>query len=79
MQGNASAYQVYPVSGINGRERAELSREWRHGFEQEGAQGRGGGDGRENSICAWKLFNPSSKGINLTFLEGMHQFIMYIL
>ena len=39
--------------------------------------GRGRGDGRGSSICAWNY--KSFKGINLTVLEIMHQCIMYIL
>ena len=42
MEGNAFVYQVYPVSRITGEGRAEFSRAWGPGFEQEGA-GRGGG------------------------------------
>ena len=39
MEGNASAYQVYLVSGITG----EGGAEWGHGFEQVIAGGREGG------------------------------------
>ena len=43
MEGNASVYQVYPVSRITSEERAEFSRAWGPGFEEEGAGGEGGG------------------------------------
>ena len=39
MDGNASVYQVYPVSGITGEGRAEILRAWGPGFEQAGAGG----------------------------------------
>ena len=45
MEGNASVYQVYPVSRITGEGRAEFLRAWGPGFEQEGS-GRGRGAGR---------------------------------
>ena len=47
-------YQVYSVSRITDKGRAEFLRAWGHGFEQEGV-GRGRGNGRGNSICARKL------------------------
>ena len=53
VEGNASVYQVYPVSRITCEGRAELIRAWGPGFEQEGA---GGEDEGVNSICAWKLY-----------------------
>ena len=37
VEGNASVYQVYPVSRITGEGRAEFLRAWGPGFEQEGA------------------------------------------
>ena len=77
MEGNASVYKVYPVSRITGEGRAEVLRAWGHGFEQEGAGGRGGGMGGATQNVRGNY--KSSKGINLTLLEGMHQFIMYIL
>ena len=43
MEGNASVYQVNPVSQITGEGRAEFSRTWGPGFDQEGARGGGGG------------------------------------
>ena len=45
MEGNASVYQVYPVSRKTGEGRAEFLRAWGHGFEQEGTWGWGGGMG----------------------------------
>ena len=54
VEGNASVYQVYPVSGRTGEGRAEFLRAWGPEFEQEGAAG-GGRDGRGTSICARKL------------------------
>ena len=55
MEGNASVYQVNPVSRITGEGGAEFLRTWGPEFDQKGAGleggGRGGGaDGRE--ICA---------------------------
>ena len=38
MEGNASVYQVNPVSRTTGEGRAEFSRAWGPGFEQEGAE-----------------------------------------
>ena len=70
MEGNSSVYQVYPVSRITGEGRAEISRAWGPGFEQEGA-----GGGTQSVRGNYKSF----KGTNLTVVEGMHQFIMYIL
>ena len=65
MEGNASDNQVYPVSRITGEGRAEKLMAWGPGFEQEGA----GDGGRAGTI----------KGTNLKVVEGMHQFITYIL
>ena len=56
MEGNASVYQVYPVSRITGEGGAEFLRAWRHGFEQEGAGGRGGWAGQLN-LCV-ETINP---------------------
>ena len=73
MEGNASVYQVYPVSRITGEGRADNSRAWGPGFEQEGAGGGAGGATQSvRGNC------ESFKGINVTVVEGMHQFIMYI-
>ena len=71
MEENASVYQVYPVSCITGEGGAEFLRAWGRGFEQEGA----GGGATQSVRGNHKPF----KGTNLTVLEGMHQFIMYIL
>ena len=76
VEGKPSVYQVYPVSRITGEGRAEVLRAWGHGFEQEGAKLGGGGSGATQSV---RENNKSFKGINLTVLEGMHQFIIYIL
>ena len=64
----------YPVSRITGEERAEFLRAWGPGFEQEGAGG--GGQARQLYLCAE---TNSFKGTNLTVVEGMHRFIVYIL
>ena len=57
MEGNASVYQVNPVSRISGEGRAEFSTTWGPDFDQKGGgRGeRGGGDGWGRSICAWKV------------------------
>ena len=57
MEGNASVYQVNPVSRITGEGRAVFLRTLGPGFDQKGARVRGGGGGDEwgSSICAWKL------------------------
>ena len=39
VEGNASVYQVNPVSRITGEGRAEFLRTWGPGFDQEGAGG----------------------------------------
>ena len=74
-------YQVYPVSRITGEGRAEFLRTWGPGFDQKraGLEGEGdwGGGGRAGNLCL-EAINPC-KGINLTVLERMHQFIMCIL
>ena len=77
MEGNASVYQVHPVSRITGEETAEFLRTWGPGFDQEGAGGAGGGTGGAAQSVRGNY--KSFKGINLTVLERMHQFIMYIL
>ena len=48
MEGNASVYQVNPVSRMTGEGRAEFLRAWGPGFDQEA----GGGGGRCSSSCA---------------------------
>ena len=58
VEGNASVYQVYPVSHITGEGRAELSRAWGAGFDQEGAGGRGGGRAGQLNLCV-ETVNPS--------------------
>ena len=67
LQGNASAYQVNPVSRTTGERRAEFVRAWGAGFEQEG--GRIGG--ATQSVRGDK---NSFKGTNLTVVEGTHPF-----
>ena len=39
VEGNASVYQVNPVSRITGEGRAEFLRTWGPGFDHEGAGG----------------------------------------
>ena len=75
-KGNASSvYHVCPVSRITGEGRAEFLRTWGAVFDQEGAGG-GGADGATQSVRGnYKSF----KGTNLTVVEKMRQFIMYIL
>ena len=46
VKGNASVYQVNPVSRITGEGRAEILRTWGPGFDQEGAERGGGGGGK---------------------------------
>ena len=69
---------MYPVSRISDEGRAEYVRAWGPAFEQEGVGGRGEGEtgGATHNVrgnC------KSFKGKNLTVVEGMHQFITYIL
>ena len=69
---------MYPVGRITGEGRAEFGRTWAVGFDHEGVGGEGvrGTGGAAQSVRGnYKSF----KGINLTVLERMHQFIMYIL
>ena len=75
MEGNASLYQVNPVSPITVEGRAEFLRTWGPGFDQEGAGGGGAGGAAQSVRGNYK----SCKAINLTVVEKMHQFIMYIL
>ena len=42
MEGNTNVYQEYPVSRITCEGRAEFSRAWGPGFEQEEGSGEGG-------------------------------------
>ena len=60
MEGNASVYQVNPVSRITGEGKAEFSRTWRPGFEQERA---GGGEtgGVAQSVCGNYKSYPVSR------------------
>ena len=47
MEGNASVYQINPVSRTTGEGRAEDLRTWGAGFDQKGGRrgGKGGGTG----------------------------------
>ena len=75
MEGNASVYQVYPVSRITGegRERGFLRGHRGLGLN---TRERGGTGGATQSVPGNDKF---LKGTNLTVVEGMHQFVMYIL
>ena len=50
MEGNASVYQVYPVSRITGEGRAEFLKAWGAGFEHEEAGG-GGERAGQHHLC----------------------------
>ena len=60
-------YQVKPLSRITGEGRAEFLRTWGPGFNPEGA-----GGAAQPVRGNYKSF----KGISLTVMERMHQFIM---
>ena len=64
MEGNASVYQVFPVSRITGEGRGDFLRAWGPGFEQVGA-GRGGGETSEATQSVRGNYK-SFKGTNLT-------------
>ena len=66
------------VSPITVEGRAELLRVWGPGFDQEGAGGEGGGTGGATQYVVRESYK-SFKGIYLTVLERLHQFIMCIL
>ena len=51
VEGNASLYQVNPVSRISGEGGAELLKTWGAGFDQEGAGGTGGGRAGQLNLC----------------------------
>ena len=68
MEENASVYRVNPGSRVTGEGRAEFSRAWGPGFEQEGA-GRGGGAG--GAIQSVRGNYKCIKGTNLTALDGI--------
>ena len=69
VEGNASVYQVYPVSRITGERRSGDFKGVEPGFEQEG----------EVATQSVRGNYKSFKGTNLTVAKGMHQIIMYIL
>ena len=48
-EGNSSVHQVYPVSRMAGDGRAEFSRAWGSGSEQEGAGGGARGSIKKKS------------------------------
>ena len=79
MEGNASVYQVNPVSRITGEGRGEFSRTWGAGFDKKraGVGGTGGGTGGAAQLVRGN--SKSFKGINVTVLKRMHHFIMYTL
>ena len=74
VEGNAPVYQVYPVSRIiSGEGRAEFLRALGGmGLNKRKRGGGGMGGATQNVRGNYKSF----KGINLTVLEGMHQFII---
>ena len=74
MKGNASVYQVYPISLIIGDGRAEFIGAWGSGFEQEEAGGAG-----QINIYYVRGNYKSLKGTNLAIDCGRNAFIMYIL
>ena len=77
VEGNASFYEVNPVSRITGEGRAECFKTWGPGFDQERARGRGGAKQRTGGAAQSVRGNYTSfEGINLTVLERMHQYIM---
>ena len=69
MEGNASVYQVIPVSRITDEGRAEFLRAWGPGVEQEGAERGGGGTGTVGTTQSVRGNYKSSKGTNLTVVE----------
>ena len=66
MEGNASVYQVYPVSRITGEGRAEFLRTWGPGFDQEGA---GGGEGATGGAAQPVRGNYKSYPVSRTTSE----------
>ena len=51
VEGNASVYQVNPVSRITGEGRAECLRTWGPSFDQKGAGVRGETVGAAHFVC----------------------------
>ena len=69
-----------PVSRITSKGRAEFLRTWGPGFDQKGVGMEGGKGEGTGGVAQFVRGNYKSfKGINVTVLERMHQFIMYIL
>ena len=68
---------MYPVSRITGEGRAEILRAQGPGFKQEGA-GRGGAGGTGGAAQSVRGNYKSSKGTNLTVVEGMPRFLSCI-
>ena len=64
VEGNASVYQVNPVSRITGEGRAELLRTWGPGFDQKGG-GRGGGDGCPQYMVPYVPRSDKKKNIDI--------------
>ena len=60
---------------MTGEGRADFLRAWGSGFEQQGSGGGGTGGATPSVPGNYKSF----KGTNLTVVERMHQFTMYIL
>ena len=69
MEGNASVYQVYPVSRTTGERRSGDFKGVEPGFEQA----------REVATQSVRGNYKPLKGTNLTVVDRMHQFIMNIL
>ena len=75
MEGNASVYQVNPVTCKTGGGRVEFLRTCGADFDQKGA-----GVGGTGEAAQFVRGNHTSyKGMYATVLDRMHLFIMYIL
>ena len=75
VEGNASAYQGYPVSRINGEGRAEFKGRGGMGLNTRERDQGGTGEATQSVRGNYESF----KGINLTLLGTVHQCTMYIL
>ena len=77
MEGNASVYQVNPVSRITGEGRAEFLRTWGGaGFDQKGGgRGERGEQVGQLNLCV-ETINPSCGGVGggvyLSFLNNIY-------